>query len=107
MAEIFEKFPVGGAKPPKFPTKRTFKFPTPPPPFALEKSVFSLLFGQIFRKGGRGGGGGAVAPPRFPPLVGRFGGILPQNFCTPRTVFRTFKQIFGYSYFNSPIATPS
>jgi hypothetical protein len=64
-------FPVvgGGAKPPKFPTKLSNFRHTPP--FALEKTVFSPLLGQNFRKcvnfpcrwGGGGGGGGGVAPP--------------------------------------------
>ena len=63
----------GGAKPPKFPTKLS-NFRQPPPPFALEKAVFSPLLGQnfrkfvIFREGGGGGGGRPPAPPRFPPL---------------------------------------
>ena len=46
----------------------------PPPPFALENTVFSPLLGRNFRKfvnfpwrGGGGGGGGG--PPRFPPLT--------------------------------------
>jgi hypothetical protein len=42
-------FPVGGAKPPKFPTKLS-NFRQPPTPFALEKAVFSPLLGQKFRK---------------------------------------------------------
>jgi hypothetical protein len=41
--------PVGlGAKPPKFPTKLSNFRQTPP--FALEKTVFSSLLGQNFRK---------------------------------------------------------
>ena len=69
----------GGAKPPKFkfPTKLS-NFRQPPPPFALEKAVFSPLLGQNFQKFlifRQGGGGGAVAPPappRFPPLYASF-----------------------------------
>jgi hypothetical protein len=44
----------GGGKASKI-SDKTFKFPTNPP-FALKKTVFSLLLGQNF-------------PPRFPPLV--------------------------------------
>ena len=41
----------------------------PPPLFALEKAVFSPLIGQNFRKFVIfHEGGGAAAPPRFPPL---------------------------------------
>jgi hypothetical protein len=43
-------FPVGGAKPPKFPTKLLNFRQTPS--FALEKTVSGLLFGQNFRKFG-------------------------------------------------------
>jgi hypothetical protein len=63
---------VGGAKPPKFPTKLSNFRQTPP--FALEKAVFSPLSGQnfrkfvIFREWG-GGGGRTPVPPRFPPLA--------------------------------------
>ena len=41
----------GVAKPPKFPTKLS-NFRHTPPPFALEKTVFSPLLGQNFREGG-------------------------------------------------------
>ena len=46
----------------------------PPPPFALEKTVFSPLLDQNFRKfvnfpEGGGRGGRPAAPPRFPPLL--------------------------------------
>jgi hypothetical protein len=65
---LSDLLPVGGAKPPKFPTKLSnFRQTPPPPPFALEKAVFSPLLGQNFRKFvifREGGGGGAVAPPR-------------------------------------------
>jgi hypothetical protein len=63
----------GGGKASKI-SDKTFKFPTNPP-FALKKTVFSLLLGQnfrnssIFREGGGGGGRPPPAPPRFPPLV--------------------------------------
>ena len=48
--------------------------PPPPPPFALEKTVFSPLLDQYFRKfvNFREGGGRPPpppAPPRFPPLT--------------------------------------
>ena len=62
-------FPVGGAKPPKFPTKLSNFRQTPP--FALEKAVFSPLLGQNFRKFvifvkvWGGGGGGTVANQDF------------------------------------------
>jgi hypothetical protein len=67
----------GGAKLPKFPTKVSNFRHTPQ--FAIEKTVFSPLLDQNFRKfvnfpeggGGGGGGGGGrppPAPPRFPPL---------------------------------------
>ena len=76
-------FPVGGAKPSKFPTKLSNFRQTPP--FALEKAVFSLFIGQNFRKfvifheGGGEGGRARPAPPRFPPLVD---GDFEWNFCT-------------------------
>ena len=57
-------FSGGGAKPPKFPTY--------PPPFALEKTVFSPLLDQNFRKFinfPEGGGRPPPVPPRFPPLI--------------------------------------
>ena len=43
-------FSGGGAKPSKFPTKLSNFRQPPPPPFALEKAVFSPLIGQNFRK---------------------------------------------------------
>ena len=43
-------FSGGGAKSPKFPTKLSNFRHTPPPQFALEKTVFSPLLGQNFRK---------------------------------------------------------
>ena len=56
----------GGAKPSKFPTELLNFRQTPPPPFALEKAVFSPLIGQNFRKFvifHEGGGGGGARPP--------------------------------------------
>jgi hypothetical protein len=53
---------MGGAKPSKFPTKLSnFR---QPPPFALEKAVFSPLIGQNFQKFVifHEGGGGGLSP---------------------------------------------
>jgi hypothetical protein len=55
-------FPVGGAKPSKFPTKLSNFRQTPP--FALEKAVFSPLLGQNFRKFVIFHEGGGAAAPR-------------------------------------------
>ena len=58
VAEIH--FSRWGAKPSKFPTKLS-NFRQTPPPFALEKAVFSPLIGQNFQKFiifHEGGGGG-------------------------------------------------
>ena len=54
-----------GAKPPKFPTKLS-NFRHTPPPFALEKTVFSPLLDQNFRKfvNFPEGGGWGPPPPR-------------------------------------------
>jgi hypothetical protein len=66
-------FSSGGGKA-SYISDKTFIFPTtPPPPFALEKAVFSPFLGQkfrkfvIFRESGRGGGR-PPTPLRFPPL---------------------------------------
>ena len=58
----------GGAKPSKFPTKHS-NFRHPPPPFALEKSVFSNLVPRVFLRTARGEGKTLVSAghvsPRF------------------------------------------
>jgi hypothetical protein len=59
-------FPVGGGQSlPNF--RQNFQISdNPPPPFALEKAVFSLLLGKKFRKFvifREGGGGGGCPPP--------------------------------------------
>ena len=63
-------FPVG-ANPPKFPTKLS-NFRQPPPPFSLEKPVFSPRFRLKFSKNSSfsvkvagGGGGGRCPPPPY------------------------------------------
>jgi hypothetical protein len=72
-------FPVGGQSLLNLNFRQNFQISdNPPPPFALEKAVFSPLLGQNFRKfliirqGGGGGGGRPPAPPRFPPLYASF-----------------------------------
>jgi hypothetical protein len=49
--------------------RKTFKFPTTPPPFALEKAVFGPLLGQNFRKFVIFHEGGRASPSApLPPL---------------------------------------
>ena len=63
--------------------RQNFKFQTtPPPPFALEKAVFSPLKGKNFRKfvilhesGGRPPPPPPPRPPRFPPLAQLVGAL--------------------------------
>ena len=62
--------------------RQNFKFQTTPPPFALEKAVFSPLKGKNFRKfvilhesGGRPPHPPPPRPPRFPPLAQLVGAL--------------------------------
>jgi hypothetical protein len=74
----------GGAKPLKFPTTFSNVRHTPPP-FALEKTVFSPLLSQNFRKFGNfpwRWGGGAAAPA---PKISATDSIVPK-----RSVFLCF-----------------
>jgi hypothetical protein len=101
VAEIFR----GGGK--------GFKFPTspPPPPFALEKTVFSPLLikisenSSIFRKVG-GGGRKAPRPTKIPPLLLQLHGFPRGKILKTEVLDREAGAVLKNLFLNVPTRRP-